>query len=330
MLRINYIDHMKALGIILVVLGHAAWLNENIYILIYSFHMPLFFFMSGYLASRQYSIKEALIKLNHRLIIPFGFFFFVSFCFWLPLHFFGSGQASNMPWFDPLSRLITAQADSFHINGVLWFFPCLIVISVLQIIIFSKMKPITAFIISAVILSFLLVNVGLIKTRFYWCFDSALVGLFFFQMGRVAKESGLLNSTVLSKKYFVWILLLILLPIFYIAALQNGRVDMRELSFGVIPFLYPLISCLGIFILFLICSLLKASPTSRLLALSSIAIFPLHLIIFRFLNKFQLMILDSTSVMFSVLPYFNSLLAIVICIFVFNFLKKRAPSAIGL
>jgi len=41
---INYIDTMKAMGITLVVLGHAAWLNEDIYTLIYSFHMPLFFF----------------------------------------------------------------------------------------------------------------------------------------------------------------------------------------------------------------------------------------------------------------------------------------------
>ncbi|MBT2153199.1 acyltransferase family protein [Pseudoalteromonas tetraodonis] len=78
MKRINYIDTMKAMGITLVVLGHAAWLNENIYTLIYSFHMPLFF-LSGYLASSKREVKQSLIKLFQRLILPFTFFFLIYF-----------------------------------------------------------------------------------------------------------------------------------------------------------------------------------------------------------------------------------------------------------
>ena len=45
------IDVLKGLGIIFVMLGHMVGIGfyEDIYVYIYSFHMPLFFFISGYL-----------------------------------------------------------------------------------------------------------------------------------------------------------------------------------------------------------------------------------------------------------------------------------------
>ena len=43
----NYISTAKAIGIILMVVGHA--ISQNFaYRVIYMFHMPLFFFYSGY------------------------------------------------------------------------------------------------------------------------------------------------------------------------------------------------------------------------------------------------------------------------------------------
>lgn len=44
--RIEWIDRVKGIGIILVILGHSIFL-EIFKILIYSFHMPLFFSYQG-------------------------------------------------------------------------------------------------------------------------------------------------------------------------------------------------------------------------------------------------------------------------------------------
>lgn len=55
--RLDWIDCLKGLGIILVVWGHLN-LPRAVEIIIYSFHMPLFFFISGYLfknGNRSYS-----------------------------------------------------------------------------------------------------------------------------------------------------------------------------------------------------------------------------------------------------------------------------------
>ena len=51
--RIEWIDRAKGIGIILVILGHSIFL-EIFKILIYSFHMPLFFSYQGISARRAW------------------------------------------------------------------------------------------------------------------------------------------------------------------------------------------------------------------------------------------------------------------------------------
>ena len=76
--RLNYIDNLKGVLIILVVFAHIIeFFLENtifkyIYIIIYSFHMPLFIFISGYLSTKQTSKK--VIK---KLIVPYFIFQFL-------------------------------------------------------------------------------------------------------------------------------------------------------------------------------------------------------------------------------------------------------------
>lgn len=49
--RINYIDIAKGIGILLVVLGHGYSNINPVYCWINSFHMPLFFILTGVLFS---------------------------------------------------------------------------------------------------------------------------------------------------------------------------------------------------------------------------------------------------------------------------------------
>lgn len=63
------IDIMKGIGIILVMLGHQ---NLPINTFIYSFHMPLFFIIGGYLYKAN-SILSSIKKDFRRLIIPYIF-----------------------------------------------------------------------------------------------------------------------------------------------------------------------------------------------------------------------------------------------------------------
>ena len=46
--RIEWLDIAKGIGILLVILGHCLNINQRSFHLIFTFHMPLFFLLSGY------------------------------------------------------------------------------------------------------------------------------------------------------------------------------------------------------------------------------------------------------------------------------------------
>ncbi len=71
--RVEWIDTAKALGIILVVLGHTYDIPHWLYCLIYGFHMPLFFLLSGltYRYDPNISFGNYVIKLAKAYLLPY-------------------------------------------------------------------------------------------------------------------------------------------------------------------------------------------------------------------------------------------------------------------
>lgn len=81
--RKKWIDTIKGILIILVVIGHAGKnnLQDNIKQIIFSFHMPVFFMISGYLLKLpiwgKLNIKKWLIKKIKKYFIPYVVYFFI-------------------------------------------------------------------------------------------------------------------------------------------------------------------------------------------------------------------------------------------------------------
>lgn len=89
MQRIEYIDNLRGFAIILVLLGHIfiakapGGVHYPFCEMIYSFHMSLFFFISGFLAYKTNKIKERGIRqyLSKKaicLLIPYFFWLFIA------------------------------------------------------------------------------------------------------------------------------------------------------------------------------------------------------------------------------------------------------------
>lgn len=77
--RIVYIDIAKALGIILVIIGHTVSSNTLCKEILYAFHMPLFFLLSGILIKdtesyNAMSWRKFLKKRFSQLMIPYVLF----------------------------------------------------------------------------------------------------------------------------------------------------------------------------------------------------------------------------------------------------------------
>lgn len=80
--NIEWVEKAKGIGILLVILGHSIrdgmrshWIYNLIYTFIYTFHMPLFFMISGFLFERSlkkgYSYPELLKKKTRSVAVPF-------------------------------------------------------------------------------------------------------------------------------------------------------------------------------------------------------------------------------------------------------------------
>ena len=76
-IRIQWIDIAKLLGIYLVILGHIPMTTSCLTTLIYSFHMPLFFFLSGIMVKNE-KIYETVTRSFKTLIVPYVCFYLIN------------------------------------------------------------------------------------------------------------------------------------------------------------------------------------------------------------------------------------------------------------
>ena len=75
--RIQYVDILRAIAIILVIAGHIPYVDfsTNFHKWVYAFHIPLFFFISGislsFINYSKTSFKQLLKKRFHRIYLPY-------------------------------------------------------------------------------------------------------------------------------------------------------------------------------------------------------------------------------------------------------------------
>lgn len=124
--RLNYIDVAKGIGMLLVVIGHCSNTIANKYI--YSFHMPLFFIITGILYRIHYD-QTKMITINIKkkfcsLMIPYVIWGFVYESFSTALGFIAGNN---------LHELIVKNTTSYIAldASVYWFLPCMFISSII-------------------------------------------------------------------------------------------------------------------------------------------------------------------------------------------------------
>lgn len=79
-----HIDVAKGIGIILIVIGHMIGKDRILHAFIYSFHVPLFFFLSGLFINCDCDIKVFIKKTFKNILLPFiNFSLIISFIHYL-------------------------------------------------------------------------------------------------------------------------------------------------------------------------------------------------------------------------------------------------------
>lgn len=185
--RVAWIDMAKGYGIILMIIGHLH-VNE-LMVWIYSFHMPLFFFVSGYLFNIKSSFLEFSAGKVKRMLIPYLFLYIPM----LLADLLMTGTLSTGQVLEHLRLNLLQQRHS-----ALWFLGCLIVLHFLY---YPIVRYVTNRILGAII-TIMLGLTGVILWRngvtgFYWNFDVAMVAAPFFYGGFLLR--GRINETRIRK-----------------------------------------------------------------------------------------------------------------------------------
>lgn len=200
--RIDYLDVAKGIAILSVVVGHTfsaydpgSFLNK----FIYSFHMPLFFILSGYFFKSQ-EFKPALNKKVKHLLMPYVIINLVR-C--LNAFFqYGFSQKILTDYFFPAlyGNGSTPKAAlclvDVKIVGMTWFLAAMFVCQVLYLILDEVSKKYGTPMWPMVIL-LALVGIELNdKIWFPFSIQPAMGGLVFFHTGRLMREKKILEEDI--------------------------------------------------------------------------------------------------------------------------------------
>ena len=333
-MRAWYIDNAKAIGIILVVVGHHPGLPRIINEFIFSFHMPLFFFLSGYLLKESHlrlNFAPYLRSLGSRLLLPYLFFSAVSYAYWLLTFRIGykAERYDHANPFEPLWGVLYGINTALDMNVVLWFFTCMFMV---RLIYFSLRRLVDGQ--AAFAIAFILgIGVGFMQNmpdfRMPWNADLAIVACVFYAIGHQARY---FDISAYFKKYFKRSVMFSFLTMACLAGLVqiNGRVDMAPMNFGKQPLLFFAGAFMGIYVVLFLSTIVKENGVLLMLSKYSIVIFPLHLIFFSIFNGFSTLILhysyDYNRTFSAVL--LQSSLAIGLCLPISFLMKRFMPKII--
>lgn len=328
--RDKSIDVLKGIGILFVIIAHMGDCPLLIKAWIYSFHMPLFFFISGYLYNDKYenmNLKEFIKIKSKKLLYPY----MTISIFYIFYNFIIENNINIL-----LKRIISTiySAKIFDVNyvGAIWFITCLFSVES----IFFIIKKYKENYIDKIILVIALIGgiyPKLIKFRLPFGLDIAFAGILFYYIGYKLKISKDKFEKVIKYRFLFLLSNIILMIINYNLlkdTIFNGRVDMLYMNYGIFILFY--ISAIsGILFFYCIYKNIK-SKILVFIGKNSLMFMAFHLIILQyaiiFVNKLMQLIGYNNIVLNNILYLVitlvvNSILIIIVKKYFPNFIRLR-------
>ena len=222
--RIEYVDIFRAIGIILMIMGHIGF-GGKFDFFIHAFHMPMFFLISGYFFKNNEKIQLFLKKKAKTLLIPyisFGIIHFILYCI----------MKHNIE-IDALKHLLFVNTDGLPIAGALWFLTALFFADVFYYYINKVKNPFKPILI-VIIAIFGNLAVKILPFRLPFALDAAFTGVGLMYIGnliKIYKNNKYVNKILNMNNLCTVILFLI--SIFLISV--NTYINMRIGEYGILP-----------------------------------------------------------------------------------------------
>jgi len=236
--RLTWIDNAKGIGILLVVLGHTYGIPVQLHHIIYSFHMPLFFILSGYTFHtgkaeeriRAEGLGNNIRRLAHAYLVPYLILAALNFCgnavyelycgkfsFAQQLRYLGGTLYcyANMSWMPMCSPI--------------WFLVSIFLVKTAYTALFLRISSGKRHI-AAAICALLAYGSSLLELpRLPWNLLPSFFGIFFFHIGTVLGQKEVLSQLRKNRK---WLAVGIPAALACLPMAAGNLVGMNENTYG--------------------------------------------------------------------------------------------------
>lgn len=238
--RIEWIDVVKGLAIILVIVGHTIHPRSFSWIVIFTFHMPIFFIISGFLYKPR-GPHEIIAKKSKRLLIPYFSTCFLLLISVVIINYFNHTDFEGISY--SFSHLMLAflygngvvppktypLSDVWQV-GMLWFLLCLFLAELLfsSIMMITKNKNPNYFPLAVITTAV----VGYVISHFIflpWNTDLAMIALVYLYIGYEMRKISF-DSVKIPMYIFVCMIL------FWIQTIHIGGIEMSSRTYPLFPF----------------------------------------------------------------------------------------------
>lgn len=281
--RLAYIDSVKGLGILFVILSHHLLGTPRLIYWIYTFHMPLFFIITGFLSvARKQSANSGDItqvilyirKKTSTLLYPYFTFSLINLLWYLLFHCllrFGAEES--------LSTVLLKTLTTYGYHA-LWFLPTMFASSIISFWLMVRNRFGLGYLLSLIavasLLSCYLTSLPLPHTTLWYVLNYCgriLLGVSFIGIGRQLRclISHLSNNVE-------WILLILRSLVSFLCTpyLTNVNLSMTRIGH---PLIFYVAACCGSMFILLLCkkTCLSNSRLLHFVGKNSLIIMALHM-----------------------------------------------------
>lgn len=230
--RIPWIDAAKGLGMLLVILGHCVYQGGFLHNYIFSFHMPLFFILSG-ICYKAVSVKTVIVKKTKSLILPYIWFSLLG----LALTLIIPEWRGELTIKGLLTDIYLCSPSYVNVSSI-WFLVCLFVVTVVFSAINKDRKTkrqwvwVTLLAIGGFIFAYFSNSLDILPcNRLPFNIDTALVSILFFAIGYYFKSRIMNTASKCDNLSKLSLFIIVAALVTVLCTLYNGRVNLHGLIY---------------------------------------------------------------------------------------------------
>lgn len=321
--RQGWLDWMKVLGMLFIVWGHSG--TKLFSDFIYTFNVPLFFIVSGYLSRCKYE-KNVIGwgKIVRLLIIPYLCLSAINIIFNVTLAF-AKGALTLKYFTDSLFSCLAG-----HECGPLWFVYTLALIKIICLYVDKALVYVLSLV--GLIWAIYLHSIGY---QDFWAVTNTLVSLPFFSLGfflsRYKRNVNKTKNCLKNVKPAIFTLIMLgLVCCTYFISIESGYVKMFRCGYGNNPLLFLIGGTVGTLLIAIVSMKMddKWSIFTTIVAKGNIVILALHFHIIRIGSKIVDLVIQNPLVRDLVALSLSGL--IIICFVpIILFIQKHIPIVVG-